>query len=231
MPANRNVSLSPITGKMVHLSQTLSAPPAEKDKQMCTSTSRPHEQYSPMWPPPPLYYPFLQPPTAFNSVTHIFNNHIYHINECHSPKVSCSHHSSPSRPSHHHSSHAQPPKIPTSTHYSRPSAPSNTNRPIEPPTYTNRRPPHATKAKGVHFTESVSAREKERKKREEAANVHQTNHASKSGKTHEAMKVERLCCEKCYAGSQRWRESGSGRGVKLCEECYRARERKRLGRR
>ena len=230
MPANPNVSLSPITGKMIHLPQDISVPPAEKDKEKSTSTStsRPNQQYSPMWPPPPLYYPFVQPPTTFSLVTHIYNNHTYNINEWHLPKISCSHHSSPSHSSHHHSSLAQPPKIPTSTHNSRPSPPSHSHRAIQPSAHAIHRPPHTTKAKGVHFTESVSAREKERKKRED---LHRTNHASKSGQRPEAMRIERLCCENCSDGSQRWRESGSGRGMKLCEECYRARERKRRGKR
>ena len=238
MPANQNLSLSPITGQMVHLPQAISAPPAKRDKEKSTSTSRPHDQYSPMWPPPPLYYPFLQPPTAFSPathifnnhpflhppttfspVTHIFNNHTYNINKYHSSKVSCSHHSS-----HHHSSHAQLPEIPTSTRNSRPSHPRHANRPIEPSTHAIHRPPHATKAKGVYFTESVSARDKERKKYEDP---HRTKHASKSGKKPEAVRIERLCCENCNGGSQRWLESGSGRGVKLCEECHRARDRRR----
>lgn len=229
MPSDRNLSLSPITGKMVHLPQAISAPPAQKDKQKSTSTSRPNQDYPPMWPPPPLYYPFLQPPTTFSSVTHIFNHHTYNINECRPPKVSCSHHSLPSRSSHHHSSAARPSNTQTSTRNSRSSAPSHANRAIEPPTHSSRHLPQPPKAKGVHFTESVSAREKERKNREEPADRHRTNHASKSGKRTEAMRIERLSCDTCSVGSQRWRERGSGRGVKLCEECYRARERKRQG--
>ena len=222
MPANRNLSLSPITGKMVHLPQAISAPPANKDKEKSTSTSRPNEQYSPVWPPPLLYYPFLQPPTTFSSVTHIFHNYTYNIHDCHSPKVSSSHRSLPSRSSHHHSPVAQPSKTQTSTRNPRSSAPSHTNRAIEPSTHSMHRSPHSTKAKGVHFTESVSAHERERKQR-------RTNHASKSGKKPEAMRIERLSCENCSGGSQRWQERGSGSGVKLCEECCRSRERKRQG--
>ena len=236
MPADPNIFLSPITGKMVHLPQAVSAPPANRDKEKSTSTSRLHEQYSPMWPPPPLYYPFVQPPTTFSPVTHICNHHTYNINnhytyninQYHSPKVSCSHHSPPSHSSHHHPSHTQPSKSPTSTHNSRHSPPSHANRAIEPSTHSIHRHFHSTKAKCVHFTESVSIREKERKK---CDHCHHTSHASKSGKKPETMRIERLCCDTCSVGSQRWHESGSGRGVKLCEECYWARERKRQGKR
>ena len=60
-------------------------------------------------------------------------------------------------------------------------------------------------AKGVHFTESVSIREKERKDREEHVNRHRRKNAS------EAVRVERLFCE-FFLCWEEWE------GVKSCEE-------------
>ena len=87
---------------------------------------------------------------------------------------------------------------------------------------------HPSKEKSVRFTEGASVREKEPKNWDPAGG-HRTNHASKSERRPEARKVERLVCDDCQEGSQRWLDGQTGRNV--CDGCYRFKEGKRAARR
>ena len=97
------------------------------------------------------------------------------------------------------------------------------------------------KAKAVHFTPSVSDREREKQQHHHQRHHHHynqfVNHSnndnnnkqranhpvvnekdkSKDGKT--KHKIERLMCQWCLEGAQEWFEDG----MRLCGECYRVR--------
>lgn len=88
--------------------------------------------------------------------------------------------------------------------------------------------PSCKEKKRVHFTESVSAREREReqKKQWHPNGGHRTNYESKSGRKPQAVKVERLMCERCRVRGQEWRVDGK----MVCEGCFRYGEGKKAGR-
>ena len=94
--------------------------------------------------------------------------------------------------------------------------------------------------KGVHFTPSVSDRERQKQQHQQRHHHHQlANDNNKQGRNHPVVddkkgkstdgktkhKIERLMCEWCLQGTQAWFEEGVGEedGMRLCDECYRIR--------
>lgn len=225
MPSDQNLHLSPITGKMVHLAQAVSAAPTQRHQPKPEDESRfSHQRSEPTVSPPSRYSNFAPQFKVMNPVLQQFNGCTFNISNAHSSRSSypsSRHQSSVPRSTEPRQQHRSS-RATTST--SMASIPVTTNGTMV--AYNPPRHSHLSREKAIHFTESVSAREKE-KKHWDPASGHLTNHVSKSGNRTEAKKVERLTCESCQVRSQAWLERGSGK--RLCDGCYRFREGKRAG--
>lgn len=228
MSLTQDFHRSPITGKMIHLPQAVSPPPAKKPKPESKSSSDWHAAG-----PRPFSMPYLAPapqPQMMNPVFQTFQNCTF--NSCHGHLAKSGQNSSHGKPSSGYGHHSTP-----NGHSSKSGHPSSHHHTWVPPTTIQRPSPPSTadkscnrrprKEKAVRFTESVSAREREHKKQWDPTGGHRTNYASKSGRKPEAVKVERLMCESCQVRGQEWRVDGR----MLCEGCFRYREGKKAGRR
>ena len=129
----------------------------------------------------------------------------------------------------------------------------NTNNWKNNDTHRSQREKEKGKKKAVHFTQSVSDREREKQQHHQqqqqqhhhhhhhhrqVVNYNNDNHMNKQranpplagqkGKSKDSKtkhKIERLMCEWCREGTQEWFDEGVGEkdGMRLCGECYRVR--------
>lgn len=226
MLSNQDLHLSPITGKLIRLAQAATTVHAPKANPKHESQSKSKHQSTQVMPPPPPYSSSAPPVQVTKTIIQQFKNCTINLSDGNSSWTS--HHSSSHRPSAPERtksrSHAPSQHASKSTSRSTASIPRTANGAIEAHNKSRRSP--SSKEKGVRFTESVSVREKE-PKHWDPAGEHRTNSRSKSGRRPEARKVERLSCDSCQEGSQRW---GDGE-KKLCGSCYRFAEGKRAAKR